>query len=98
MNDWVKISATILVRTVGGLLETALTATGLKQVNALLGFLWGVVELAIACAVILYVLELQRAFDLSSFMDKSQFVMHVVRPLVPGSFAWIGATTGLPNV
>ena len=81
-----------------GLLETALTATGLKQVNALLGFLWGVVELAIACAVILYVLELQRAFDLSSFMDKSQFVMHVVRPLVPGSFAWIGATTGLPNV
>ena len=88
----------ILMRIVGGLLETALTATGLRQVNALLGFLWGVLELAIACAVILYVLELQRAFDLSPFMDQSQFVIHVVRPLVPGSFAWIGATTGLPNV
>lgn len=37
----------LLMRTVGGLLDTALTATGLKQVNALLGFLWGVVELAL---------------------------------------------------
>jgi membrane protein required for colicin V production len=87
-----------LMRIVGGLLETALTATGLRQVNALLGFLWGVLELAIACALILYVLELQRVFDLSSVMDKSQFVTNVVRPLVPESFAWIGASTGLGNV
>ncbi|NMA23182.1 MAG: CvpA family protein, partial [Spirochaetales bacterium] len=37
----------ILMRIVGGLLETALEATGLRQVNALLGFLWGVFELSI---------------------------------------------------
>lgn len=88
----------LLMRIVGGLLETAFTATGLRQVNALLGFLWGVFELSIACAVILYVLELQRAFDLSAVMDQSQFILNVVRPLVPETFSWITSTTGLTNV
>lgn len=88
----------LLMRIVGKLLETALTATGLRQVNALLGFLWGAFELAIIAAIILYVLELQRAFDLSSVLDQSQFVLNVVRPLVPETFSWITSTTGLTNV
>ncbi len=88
----------LLMRVVGTLLETALTATGLKPVNALLGFLWGVVELTISCALILYVLELQRAIDLSSIMDQSQFVIIVVRPLVPESFGWLTSTAGLAHV
>lgn len=77
-----------LMRMVGNLLETALNATGLRAVNGLLGFLWGVVEVLIAAAAILYVLELQNAFDFSSVMDKSQFVLHLVRPMVPETVNW----------
>ena len=87
-----------LMRIVGNLLETALNATGLRAVNGLLGFLWGVVEVMIACAVILYVLELQKAFDFSSVMDKSQFVLHVVRPLVPETVHFFASSVQVPHV
>lgn len=75
-----------LMRIVGGILEVALTTTGLQPLNRLLGFLWGVIEVGTAAAVVLYVLELQSAFDLSTVMDQSQFVLNVVRPLVPETF------------
>jgi membrane protein required for colicin V production len=87
-----------LMRIVGNLLETALDATGLRSVNGLLGFLWGVLEVMIACAVILYVLELQKAFDFSSVMDKSQFVLNIVRPLVPETVHWFASSVQIAHV
>ncbi|MGE4583436.1 MAG: CvpA family protein [Sphaerochaeta sp.] len=81
-----------LMRIVGNVLETALNATGLRAVNGLLGFLWGVLEAGIAMAVVLYVLQLQKAFDLSSILDSSQFVLRIVRPLVPETVQWFSSS------
>ena len=77
-----------LMRMVGNLLETALNATGLRAVNGLLGFIWGVAEVVIVAAAVLYILELQTAFDFSPVMDKSQFVLYLVRPMVPETVNW----------
>ena len=88
----------LLMRVVGNLLETALNATGLRAVNGLLGFLWGVLEAVIACAVVLYILELQKAFDLSLVLDESQFVLNVVRPLVPETLNWFTASIQVAHV
>ncbi|MGH0052008.1 MAG: CvpA family protein [Sphaerochaetaceae bacterium] len=87
-----------LMRFVGNLLETALNATGLRSVNGLLGFLWGVLEVGIVCALVIYVLELQTAFDLSAIFDRSQFTLNVVRPLVPETVNWFASTVQVPNV
>ena len=87
-----------LMRFVGNLLETALNATGLRSVNGLLGFLWGVLEVGIVCALVIYVLELQTVFDLSDVFDKSQFTLNVVRPLVPETVNWFASTVQAPNV
>ncbi len=86
------------MRIVGNLLETALNATGLSSVNGLLGFLWGVLEVVVVSALVVYILELQTAFDLSSIFDKSQFTLNIVRPLVPETVSWITSTVQLPNV
>lgn len=87
-----------LMRLIGNLFETALDATGLRSVNGLLGFLWGVVEVVIAASLILYVLELQKVFDLSKVLDKSQFVLNIVRPLVPNTLHWFASSVNMPNV
>ncbi len=87
-----------LMRFVGNLLETALNVTGLRSVNGLLGFLWGVIEVAIVSALIIYVLELQSVFDLSAVFDQSQFTINVVRPMVPDTVNWFASTVQVPNV
>jgi len=87
-----------LMRIVGNLLETALNATGLRAVNGLLGFLWGVIEVVIAASVIIYVLELQKAFDLSAIFDASQFVLNIVRPLVPDTVHWFSSSIQVAHV
>ncbi len=87
-----------LMRIVGNLLETALNATGLKAVNGLLGFLWGVIEVVIAASVIIYILELQEVFDLSAVFDASQFVLNIVRPLVPDTVHWFAASVQVAHV
>ncbi len=79
---------------VGRLVETALKAIGLHHLNSLLGFLWGVVEFAIASALILYILELQQAFDLSAVFDQSQFILNIVRPLIPEGLKFLTTATG----
>lgn len=88
----------ILMRVIGNLLDTALNVTGLKAVNSLLGFIWGVIEVVVFSAFILYMLELQTAFNLSSVMDKSQFVLRLVRPLVPETVNWFTLTVNAANV
>lgn len=88
----------VLMRVVGNLLETALDITGLKAVNSLLGFIWGVVEVAIFAAFVLYVLDQQKVFDLSSILDKSQFVLRLVKPLVPETVNWFTLTVNGANV
>ncbi|MDD3058642.1 MAG: CvpA family protein [Sphaerochaeta sp.] len=87
-----------LMRIVGNLLETALNATGLKAVNGLLGFLWGVIEVVIAASVIIYILELQEVFDLSAVFDASQFVLNIVRPLVPDTVHWFASSVQVAHV
>ncbi len=82
----------ILMRVIGNLLDTALNVTGLRAVNGLLGFIWGVIEVLVFAAFILYILELQTAFDLSSVLDKSEFVLRLVRPLVPETVSWFTLT------
>lgn len=88
----------ILMRVIGNLLETALNVTGLRPVNSLLGFIWGVVEVIVFSAFILYILELQTAFNLSSVLDKSQFVLRLVRPLVPDTVNWFTQTVNAAYV
>jgi membrane protein required for colicin V production len=87
-----------LMRIVGNLLETALNATGLKAVNGLLGFLWGVIEVVIAASVIIYILELQEVFDLGAVFDASQFVLNIVRPLVPDTVHWFASSVQVAHV
>ncbi|MDY0289114.1 MAG: CvpA family protein [Sphaerochaeta sp.] len=88
----------ILMRVVGNLLETALGVTGLGAVNSLLGFLWGVLEVLVFGAFVLYMLELQTAFDLSTLLGKSQFVLRLVRPLVPETVNWFTVTVNAAHV
>jgi membrane protein required for colicin V production len=88
----------ILMRVIGNLLDTALNVTGLRAINSLLGFIWGVVEVLVFSAFILYVLELQTAFDLSSVLDRSQFVLRLVRPLVPETVNWFTLTVNAAHV
>jgi membrane protein required for colicin V production len=78
-----------LLRFIGNLLESALDGIGLKPVNSLLGFIWGVFEMLVLLSIILYALELQKMFDISKFLDVSQFVLRFVRPLVPETVDWI---------
>ncbi|NLK05778.1 MAG: CvpA family protein [Spirochaetales bacterium] len=87
-----------LMRIVGNLLETALNATGLRAVNGLLGFLWGVIEVVIAASVIIYILELQKVFDLSAVFDASQFVLNIVRPMVPDTVHWFASSVQVAHV
>ena len=87
-----------LRRIVGNLLETALNATGLRAVNGLLGFLWGVIEVVIAASVIIYILELQKVFDLSAVFDASQFVLNIVRPMVPDTVHWFASSVQVAHV
>ncbi len=87
-----------LMRIVGNLLETALNATGLRAVNGLLGFLWGVIEVVIAASVIIYILELQKVFDLSAVFDASQFVLNIVRPMVPDTVHWCASSVQVADV
>ncbi|MPM46556.1 hypothetical protein SDC9_93260 [bioreactor metagenome] len=86
------------MRIVGNLLETALNATGLRAVNGLLGFLWGVIEVVIAASVIIYILELQKVFDLSAVFDASQFVLNIVRPMVPDTVHWFASSVQVAHV
>lgn len=88
----------VLMRVVGNLLDTALNVTGLRAVNSLLGFIWGVIEVLVFAAFILYILELQTAFNLSSVLDKSEFVLRLVRPLVPETVNWFTLTVNAANV
>lgn len=88
----------ILMRVVGNLLDTALNVTGLRAVNSLLGFFWGVLEVLVLAAFILYLLELQTAFDLSSVLDRSEFVRILVRPLVPETVNWFAVTVNGAHV
>ena len=88
----------VLMRVIGNLLDTALNVTGLRAVNSLLGFIWGVIEVLVVAAFILYVLELQTAFDLSSVLGQSQFVLRLVRPLVPETVSWFTLTVNAANV
>ncbi len=81
-----------LMRVIGNLLETVLQATGLKAINGLLGFFWGVLEMLVLAAFVLYLLELQSSFDLSGVLDKSEFVRLLVRPLVPETVNWFTVT------
>jgi len=87
-----------LMRIVGNLLETALNATGLRAVNGLLGFLWGVIEVVIAASVIIYILELQKVFDLSAVFDASQFVLNIVRPMIPDTVHWFASSVQVAHV
>lgn len=88
----------ILMRVVGNLLETALDVTGLRAVNSLLGFFWGVLEVLVFGAFVLYMLEVQTAFDLSSILGQSQFVLRLVRPLVPETVNWFTVTVNGAHV
>lgn len=88
----------ILMRVIGNLLDTALNVTGLRAVNGLLGFIWGVIEVLVFAAFILYILELQTAFDLSSVLDRSEFVLRLVRPLVPETVSWFTLTVNSAHV
>lgn len=92
------LSGYILMRIVGNLLDTALNVTGLRAVNGLLGFLWGVIEVMAFSAFILYILELQKVFDLSSVLDNSEFVLRFVRPVVTESLQWFTKTVGATHV
>jgi membrane protein required for colicin V production len=78
-----------LLRFVGNLLEAALNGIGLRPVNSLLGFVWGVFEMLVLLSIVLYALEMQKAFDISKYLDASQFVLRFVRPLVPETVDWI---------
>ncbi len=88
----------ILMRVIGNLLDTALNVTGLRAVNSLLGFFWGVIEVLVFSAFVLYMLELQTSFDLSPVMDRSQFVLRLVRPLVPETVNWFTLTVNAAHV
>lgn len=92
------IAGYALMRVVGNLLDTALNVTGLRAVNGLLGFIWGVVEVLVFSSFILYILEMQKAFDFSSVLDQSQFVLRLVRPLVPETVSWFSSTVSSANV
>jgi len=86
------------MRVIGNLLDTAMNVTGLRAVNSLLGFIWGVVEVLVFSAFILYILELQTSFDFSSVMDRSQFVLRLVRPFVPETVNWFTLTVNAAHV
>ncbi|HKM06610.1 MAG TPA: CvpA family protein, partial [Sphaerochaeta sp.] len=88
----------VLMRVIGNLLETALNVTGLRPVNSLLGFIWGVIEVLVFSAFVLYILELQTSFDLSSVLGQSQFVLRLVRPLVPETVNWFTLTVNAAHV
>ncbi|WP_320130769.1 CvpA family protein [uncultured Sphaerochaeta sp.] len=87
-----------VLRFIGNLVETALTGIGLTPLNSLLGFVWGVFEMLVLMSFILYILQLQKAFDLSQILDKSQFVLRFVRPLVPATVNWITTQVSSANV
>ncbi|MDT4762939.1 CvpA family protein [Sphaerochaeta sp. PS] len=88
----------VLMRVIGNLLDTALNVTGLRAVNGLLGFIWGVLEVVVFSSLILYMLELQTAFDLSSVLDRSQFILRLVRPMVPETVNWFTLTVNAAHV
>ena len=92
------IAGYALMRVIGNLLDTALNATGLRAINGLLGFIWGVAEVLVFASFILYVLEMQKAFDFSSVLDKSQFVLRLVRPFVPETVSWFSSAVSSANV
>lgn len=86
------------LRFVGNLLESALEGIGLRPVNSLLGFVWGVFEMLVLLSVILYVLELQDTFNVGRYLDASQFVLRFVRPLVPETVDWITSQVSSAHV
>jgi membrane protein required for colicin V production len=87
-----------LLRMVGNVLEAALEGIGLRPVNSLLGFFWGVFEMTVVLSLVLYALEVQTAFDLGSVLGSSQFVLRFVRPFVPETVDWITTKVGNANV
>lgn len=72
-----------LIRIVGSMLETAFEAVGLGGLNAFLGFIWGVAELVIICAFILYFLSSIHVAELSPYLHNSQFVHSFVLRFMP---------------
>lgn len=81
-----------LVRIVGSMLETALEAVGLGGVNSFFGFIWGVGEMIIVLAFILFFLNSINVGEIQPYLDSSQFVQLFVQRFMPETVRKISET------
>ena len=82
-----------LVRLFGSMLENAFEAIGLGGINAFLGFVWGVCEMVIVSAFILFFLESISLGELAPFLEQSLFVNSFVHRFMPDTVRIIKETT-----
>ncbi|HOR79686.1 MAG: Colicin V production protein [Spirochaetes bacterium ADurb.Bin315] len=81
-----------LIRLFGSMLENAFEAIGLGGVNAFLGFVWGVCEMVIVSAFILFFLESTSLSELTPYLEQSQFVLSFVHRFMPDTVRIIKET------
>lgn len=79
----------ILIMLVGSLLDRTLDALGLDWLDRLLGSMLGVVEVFVVIAFIIYLFELQKVVDVSTYLDRSIITTKFIKPLTPVGLAWI---------
>ncbi|NLZ77703.1 MAG: CvpA family protein [Spirochaetales bacterium] len=81
-----------LIRIFGSMLENAFEAIGLKGVDAFLGFAWGVCEMVIVSAFILFFLESTALKELAPYLGESRFVQSFVHRFMPDAVRIIKET------
>lgn len=73
----------IIMMIVGSLLDRTLEAMGLDWLDRLLGLVLGVIEVFVVVAFIIYLLELQKVIDVSSYLNPSVITSKLIKPLTP---------------
>ncbi|MFA5468777.1 MAG: CvpA family protein [Sphaerochaetaceae bacterium] len=81
--------AYILVVSFGNLLASALETLHLSFLDHILGAALGVGEALVVVAVIIYLLNLQKFFDLSDYFNSSLLITRVIGPLMPHGESFI---------
>jgi len=93
------VAGFLLMRFLGGLLDKIFSVSnGLDAINKLLGFFWGLLEMLVLIAIILYFLRMQTLFNITGLLSKSQFVTRLIDPYQPVTMQWVSSQLGNINV